>query len=172
MNKELRLVTILLAMATLVSSAAAAAKKGSKIPESEKEIPSLANSVLWRSPGDSRSRNLFFGPGGESHASHTLFTFIKEDMEGTNPKFEVHDENDVKWKAKLGAEAPRGTGASPRVRHVGDLSHGDYFLPVLHVENLPAHLRRGQNLAGPGGTFHNVRLQRYLKDEKNVGFVP
>ena len=169
MNKELRLVTILLAMATLVSSAAAAAKKRSKIPESEKEIPSLANSVLWRSPGDIRSRNLFFGPGGESHASHTIFTFIKEDMEGTNPKFEVHDENDVKWKAKLGAEARPETVASRLVWAVGYSAHEDYFLPVLHVENLPAHLRRGQNLAGPGGTFHNVRLQRYLKDEKKVG---
>src|ERR1019366_9881640 len=156
MNKELRLVTILLAMATLVSSAAAAAKKGSKIPESEKEIPSLANSVLWRSPGDIRSRNLFFGPGGESHASHTIFTFIKEDMEGTNPKFEVLDQNDVKWKAKLGAEARPETVASRLVWAVGYSAHEDYFLPELHVENLPAHLRRGQNLAGARGGFPNL----------------
>jgi hypothetical protein len=160
---------ILLAMATLVSSAAAAVKKGSKTPGSEKEIPSLANSVLWRTPGDIRLRNLFFGPGGEKHAPHTVFTFEKEDMNGTNPKFEVHDENGVKWKVKLGAEARPETVASRLVWAVGYSANEDYFLPVLHVENLPSHLRRGQNLVGPGGTFQNVRLKRYLKDEKKVG---
>ena len=30
-------------------------------------------------------------------------------------------------------------------------------------------LKRGQKLVGPDGTMHNVRLKRYLKDEKKVG---
>ena len=90
-------------------------------------------------------------------------------MDGTNPKFEVHDENGVKWKVKLGAEVRPETVASRLVWAVGYSANEDYFLPVLHVENLPAHLRRGQNLVGPGGTFQNVRLKRYLKGEKKVG---
>jgi hypothetical protein len=169
MNKKLRRIIILLAMATLASSAAAAAKKGSKVPESEKEIPTLANSVLWSSPDDIKSRNLFFGPGGEKHAPHTIFTYDKEDMNGTNPKFDVHDENGTKWKVKLGAEARPETVASRLVWAVGYSANEDYFLPVLHVENLPPHLHRGQNLEGPGGSFQNVRLKRYLKGEKKAG---
>jgi len=169
MNRKLRLVLVLLAMATLVSSAAAAANKGSKTPASEKETPNQANSVLWRSPGDIRSRNLFFGPGGEAHAPHSIFTFVKEDMEGTNPKFDVHDENGVKWKVKLGVEARPETVASRLVWAVGYSANEDYFLPELRVENLPVRLRRGQKLVGPGGTFQNVRLKRYLDDEKRVG---
>lgn len=169
MNKTLRLVTILLAITTLISSVAATKKKGSKATGADKEIASSANPVLWRSPGDIRSRNLFFGPGGEKDAPHTTFTFVKEDMEGTNPKFEVHDENDVKWKVKLGAEVRPETVASRLVWAVGYSADEDYFLPVLHVENLPAHLHRGQNLVRPGGTFQNVRLKRNLKDEKKVG---
>ncbi len=170
MKKKLQLVFILLAIATSVSSVAAAtAKKRSKATGSAKEITSSVNPVLWRSPGDIRSRNLFFGPGGEKHAPHTIFTFVKEDMEGTNPKFDVHDENGIKWKVKLGAEARPETVASRLVWSVGYSANEDYFLPVLHVENLPAHLHRGQNQVGPGGTFQNVRLKRYLKDEKKVG---
>ena len=168
MKKQLRLVIILLAISTLMSSAAAAVKKGAKTAGSGKEIASSVNPVLWRSPGDIRSRNLFFGPGGEKHAPHTIFTFVKEDMEGTNPKFDVHDENGVKWKVKMGAEARPETVASRLVWAVGYSANEDYFMPVLHVENLPAHLHRGQNLVGPGGTFQNVRLKRYLKDEKKV----
>ena len=168
MKKTLRLFEILFTITTLVSSAAAAAKKGTKATEAAKETASSVNPVLWQSPGDIRSRNLFFGPGGEAHAPHTVFTFIKEDVEGTNPKFEVHDENGVKWKVKMGVEVRPETVASRLVWAVGYSANEDYFLPELHVENLPAHLRRGQNLVGPGGTFKNVRLKRYLKDEKKT----
>ena len=74
MNKKLRLVTIFLAMTTLVSSVAATAKKGTKATGSEKEIASSVNPVLWRSPGDIRSRNLFFGSGRRSaRAPHHLY---------------------------------------------------------------------------------------------------
>ena len=31
--------------------------------------------VLWREPGDIASRNLFYGPGGETHALRGTFTF-------------------------------------------------------------------------------------------------
>jgi hypothetical protein len=169
MNKKLRSVTILFAITSLISSAAAAVKKGTKATGSDKEIASSVNPVLWRSPGDIRSRNLFFGPGGEAHAPHAIFTFVKEDMEGTNPKFDIHDENGVKWKVKVGAEARPETVASRLVWAVGYSANENYFMPVLHVENLPAHLHRGQNLVGPGGTFQNVRLKRSLKEEKKVG---
>src|ERR1035441_6365229 len=142
MIKKLRLVTILLAITTLISSVAATAKKGTKATEPGREITRTDNPVLWRSPGDIRSRNLFFGPGGEAHAPRANFTFVKEDLEGTNPKFDVHDENGVKWKVKLGAEARPETVASRLVWAVGYYTNEDYFLPVLRVKDMPAHLKR------------------------------
>ncbi len=170
MNKKLRLVTYLLVIAALVSlDATAAEKKRTKARATDQEITSLENSVLWRSPADIRSRNLFFGPGGKAHAPHTAFTFVKEDLDGTSAKFEVRDENGVKWKVKLGAEARPETVASRLVWAVGYSANEDYFMPVLRVKNLPAHLHRGQKLMGPGGTFRNVRLKRDLKQEKKVG---
>jgi len=168
-NKKLRLVIILLAITTLTYSVTATAKKGTKARKSEKAITKPETPVLWRSPSDIQSRNLFFGPGGKEDAPHTVFTFIKEDLDGTNPKFDVEDENGTKWKVKLGAEARPETVASRLVWAVGYSTNEDYFLPLLRVEKMPAHLHRGQNLVGPEGTLRNVRLKRYLKGEKKVG---
>ena len=89
-------------------------------------------------------------------------------MSGTNPKFEVCDENGTKWKVKLGVEARPETVASRLVWAVGYYANEDYFLPDLRVENMP-HLRRGQNLVATDGSVHNVRLKRHLKNEEKIG---
>src|SRR5579859_897592 len=163
MNNKLRLVTLLLAIAAITSSAAAASgKKGKKAPKPEETISRQANSVFWSNPVDIQHRNLFFGPGGKQDSPHTTFTFIKEDLDGTSPKFIVRDQDGVKWKVKLGAEARPETVSSRLVWAVGYSTNEDYFMPVLHVESLPARLHRGQNFVGPRGTVQNVRLKRYL----------
>lgn len=159
----------LLAIATLISPVTAIAKKGYEGRQSETKIATQGNPMLWRNPADIRSRNLFFGRGGKEHAPHTIFTFIKEDLNGTNPKFDVRDEDGVKWRVKLGAEARPETVTARLVWAVGYSTNEDYFVPELRVENMPAHLHRGQSLIGPGGTIHNARLRRFLKEEKKTG---
>lgn len=127
--------------------------------------------VLWREPGDIRSRNLFYGPGGAEHSPHSTYTFEKEDLEGTNPKFVVRDEHGVRWKVKLGEEAKPETVASRLVWSVGYFADEDYFMPELKVRELPAHLHRksARKFMAPDGTMRNVRLKRYLDGEKKVG---
>ena len=66
--------------------------------------------LFGRIPGDIRSLNLFWGPGGEKHQPQPPVAFVEEDMHGTSPKFDVRDSNDKKWKAKLGLEAKAGNG--------------------------------------------------------------
>jgi hypothetical protein len=169
MCKTIRAVIYLLAIATLISPVRATAKKGNKVRQSETEIARRGNPVLWRNPVDIRSRNLYFGSGGEEHAPHTVFTFIKEDLKGTSPKFDVRDEDGIKWRVKLGAEARPETVATRLVWAVGYSTNEDYFVPELRVENMPAHLHRGQSLVGPEGAIHNARLKRFLEDEKKAG---
>lgn len=169
MFKKIRFVCVLFAIVALAPPATAAGNKRSETRESKEEITRQGLVVLWRNPGDIRSRNLFYGPGGEADAPHSVFTFVKEDMNGTNPKFVVRDENGVKWKVKMGAEAQPETVASRLVWAVGYSTNEDYFLPVLRVENMPSHLNRGQKLVGPEGMVRNVRLKRYLKGEKKLG---
>jgi len=168
-NKKQRGV-VLLTVVTMLLTVAAAAKNGSKVRKSGAEATEQKNAVLWRNPDDIKSRNLFYGPGGEEHAPHTQYTFEKEDMDGTSPKFIVRDDNGVKWKVKMGAEARPETVASRLVWAVGYSTNEDYFLPALQVAEMPEHLRRGQKFVGPPGTVNNVRLKRYLDGEKKVGF--
>ena len=122
--------------------------------------------VLWTNPADIQLRNLFYGPGGSAHVPHGPFTFVKEDLEGTNPKFVVKDRDGVKWKVKLGIEAQPETVASRIVWAVGYYANEDYFVPDLQVRGMPAHLHRGQKMVSPDGSVHNVRLKR--EDEKKV----
>jgi hypothetical protein len=124
--------------------------------------------ILWRDPVDIAQRDLYYGPGGASHEPRGTFKFVQEDMAGSSPKFEVVSDDGTKWKAKLGIEARPETVASRLVWAVGYFANEDYFLPALHVENLPK-LHRGESDTKPDGTVNDVRLKRHLKGEEKIG---
>lgn len=137
-------------------------------PSHTKENSTKSVPVLWRDPEDIASRNLFYGPGGKEHVPHGTFTFEREDMAGTNPKFDVLDETGVRWVVKMGPEARPETAASRLLWAVGYFANEDYFMPMLHVDKLQ-HLRRGGSLVSAGNNVPNVRLKRHLNDEKKAG---
>jgi len=137
--------------AILLVSLSAPAKSGKKEKNGGGEIDVSHNAVLWSAPDDIKSRNLYYGPGGEQDEPHTVYTFEVEDMKGTNPKFVVHDENGVKWKVKMGYEARPETVASRLVWAVGYNTNEDYFLPEMHVEGMPAHLAAARNTSALRG---------------------
>jgi len=126
-------------------------------------------SSLWSDPADLGTRNLFYGSGGSEHVPQGPFTFVKEDLKGTNPKFVVKDRNGVEWKVKLGNEAQPETVATRIVWAVGYFTDEDYFVPELKVSGMPARLKRGQNLVEPGGTVRNVRLKHAPDGDKKAG---
>jgi hypothetical protein len=137
-------------------------------PGAHKEIPATGTPVLWREPKDIASRNLFYGAGGKEHVPHGSFTFEKEDMAGTNPKFDVIDEEGIHWKVKLGPEARPETAASRLTWAVGYFANEDYFMPMAHVDKMQ-HLHRGNNLVSRENNVSNLRLKRHLKDENKIG---
>ena len=49
--------------------------------------------MLWTGPADIASRNLVYGSGGDQGQLRGTMTFIAEDSQGTNPKFEVRDQD-------------------------------------------------------------------------------
>jgi len=164
-----KLFTLSVFFIALSSSAAGAVKKGNAAPESVGESTRNVPAVLWRAPADIATRNLFYGPGGKEHEPHSTFIFLKEDLEGTNPKYVVRDQDGVKWKVKLGAEARPETVASRLVWAVGYFASENYFLQDLQVGGMPAHLHRGQKLVARDGSIHDVRLKRYLDGEEKIG---
>ncbi len=70
---------------------------------------------------------------------------------------------------KLGAEAQPETAASRLVWAVGYFVNEDYFVPKMHVTELPNHLHRGQSRIGTGGEVDNARLKRHMKGEEKAG---
>lgn len=128
-----------------------------------------SNAALWHEPLDITSLNLLYGSGGVEHQPHGTFTFLEEDLEGTNPKFDVRDQNGVKWKVKMGAEARPEVAASRLLWAAGYFTNEDYFVEDLHVEGLPSHLHRGQSMVAADGTVHSVRLKRSTKEQEKIG---
>jgi hypothetical protein len=120
---------------------------------------SPADAVLWTDPGDIRARNLYWGIGGEEHQPKLPVEFVKEDKRGTNPKFDVRDSSDQKWKAKVGLEAKPETAASRIMWAVGYTANENYLFHELQVKNMPPRLQRGQQLV-KGNNVLDVRLQR------------
>lgn len=126
------------------------------------------SAVLWREPTDIHTRNLFYGQGGEKDQPRGPFTFVEEDLSGTNPKYIIRDRQNVKWTVKLGMEAKPETVASRLVWAAGYFTNEDYFISDLHVEQMPTRLKRGRKLVGPGGSMHNARLKRHVEDQKKI----
>jgi hypothetical protein len=163
MKLKIQAFAVLLGLWVLAVPLSAASKESlANIAESDK------NFVLWREPTDIVSRDLFYGSGGKEHAPSGVFTFVKEDREASNPKFTIRDENGVEWKVKLGGEVHSETAATRLVWAVGYSTDEDYFVPILHVTNMP-RLRRGQNLVASDGSIPNARLERKLKGEDKGG---
>ncbi len=122
---------------------------------------SSAKAGLWSDPGDIRSLDLFYGRGGQKHQPKMPVSFVKEDKHGVSPKFDVHDADGEKWKAKVGFEARPETVASRLLWAVGYNTNENYLIPELSVDGLPRHLKRGDEYRTKDGKLRNVRLQRH-----------
>ncbi len=115
--------------------------------------------ALWRDRGDVATLNLLDGPGGKEHQPGTNFKFIEESKSGTAPKFDVEDENDAKWKVKLGPEVKSETAATRLVWAAGYFAGEDYYRPQIRVQGMKP-LSRGQKYVSDGGLVREVRLER------------
>ena len=125
--------------------------------------------LIWSDPGDIAAKNLLWGSGGEKDQPHQPVVFDKEDTKGTNPKFDVTDQDGEKWKVKMGVEARPETVVNRLLWAVGYFTEEDYFVPQLQVKNLPPQLKRGQEFVKPGGIVPNVRLKRHPKRAEKDG---
>ena len=121
---------LLFGHAAIAQSAAAASEKA----------------AIWSDPGDISSKNLRYGSGGEKDVPRPPVVFEKEDTKGSNPKFDVRDQDGTTWKVKLGVEAKPETVATRLLWAVGYFTEEDYLEPELKVDGLPKNLQRGQNL--------------------------
>src|ERR1700741_3352586 len=143
-------------------------KKAGK--QKERQNASQQPAVIWRDPGDISTLNLMYGAGGSEHAPDPsgIYTFEREIMHGTSPKFDVKDGRGVKWRIKLGQEPQAETAATRLLWAAGYFVDEDYYLREIKVEGLPT-LHRGQSFVSEGGIVHRVRLERKIKEIEKIG---
>lgn len=127
---------------------------------------SAQNPVLWEDPGDIAAKDLYFGRGGEDHQPKPPFTFISEDHNGTNPKFDVRDGDAKKWRVKIGPEARPEVVASRLLWAVGYFANEDYNLPSATIASL--HMKRGRDLIN-GDQVTDARFERKPGGEDKIG---
>lgn len=111
--------------------------------------------VLWKTPANISSRNLYLGPGGAAMKPDLRrIKFIKEESGGYSQKFRISDASGREWVAKIGKEAQSETAAVRLLWAVGYETEVNYLVPRLTI---------------PGkGTFEDVRLEARPKWEKRV----
>jgi hypothetical protein len=170
MLRVLQLVIVFLAYTALGEPASGKSPHKDKATDGKAETTQGVQPVLWRDPTNLESRDLFYGSGGPEHAPHPgIFAFVKEDLDGSNPKYVVRDDSGIKWKIKLGPEAKPEVAASRLVWAVGYFTNEDYFLPEVRVLDLPVDLHRGRKLFAHDGTVRDVRFKREEKGEAKDG---
>jgi hypothetical protein len=147
----------------------AAVKQKHATPAQRESAASLP-AVMWHDPGNVSKLNMTYGAGGMADAPNRngRFIFIKEDMHGTNPKFDVRDERGRKWRVKLGPESRPETAATRLLWAAGYYVDEDYFVPALKIEDLPK-LRRGERFVSADGTVRGARLELRRKDIRKLG---
>lgn len=126
----------------------------------------IKNPVLWHEPASIGSLDLFYGQGGKGKQPKAPFVFVKEDMNGTNPKFDVRDADGKKWRVKEGEEAQPEVVASRLLWAVGYYANDDYLVPGGTVQNLK--MKRGDNVL-KAGTLLNARFSRKPGGQEKIG---
>lgn len=138
------------------------------------ELAKDAKGVLWREPVDIESRNLLYGSGGKNDSpADGPFVFLKENLDGTNPKFTVRDASGIKWKVKLGAEAKPEVAATRLVWAAGYSTDEDYFMDRAELTEVPfEHLRRLKGRISSDSIVKNARFEREPKGTKKQDDSP
>ena len=166
LRTKARLYFTVMLMLVMLSASLTAQKNTSKAKENTGSLPG----IIWRDPGDVASLNLLYGVGGKEHAPNPngKYTFVKEDTEGTSPKFDIEDAQGTRWKVKLGLEPQSETAATRLLWAAGYFVDEDYYLADLKVTSMPK-LHRGGKFVSADGTVHGARLERKPKGVEKLG---
>lgn len=123
--------------------------------QKKKQVPNGVP-VLWTTPANIGSRNLYLGPGGAAMRPNLRrITFLEEDKGGySGTKYRIRDGAGREWVAKISKEAQSETAAVRLLWAVGYETEINYLVPRLTI---------------PGkGTFEDVRLEARPANEERL----
>jgi hypothetical protein len=141
--------------------------KGDKDNDNPLPKDAVHNPVLWQQPENISGLDMLNGRGGKKHQPKPPFSFLSEDMNGTNPKFDARDAEGTKWRVKLGEESRPEVVASRFLWAVGYFVNEDYVLPQATVPGLK--MKRGSD-SMQGEQITDARFARKPGGEKKIGY--
>ncbi len=136
--------------------------------DNDQPLPAAAikNPLLWHQPSAIASLDLFYGEGGKGRQPEPPYTFVEEDLHGTNAKMDVRDSNDKKWRVKEGEEARPEVVASRLLWAMGFYVNEDYLLQQATVSGI--EMKRGSKEL-KRGNLTDVRFSRKPSGQKKIG---
>ncbi|HEY5885247.1 MAG TPA: hypothetical protein VIT88_11200, partial [Pyrinomonadaceae bacterium] len=147
-HAQTRFVSLLLSILAICVLASDLAAQKKRMPR--------GTPVLWTTPTNIGSRNLYQGPGGAGMRPNlSRITFLEEDKGGySGTKYRIRDGAGREWVAKIGKEAQSETAAVRLLWAVGYETEVNYLVPRLTI---------------PGkGTFEDVRLEARPGGDKRL----
>jgi hypothetical protein len=153
-----RTALLIAAILALVFSPAATAQK-------QKAPKKSGAPVLWADPGAVERLDFVAGAGGHANFPTPPFTFIEENLSGSNPKVRVSDAKGNRWNVKFGSEVNAETFATRMAWAAGYFVEPDYFVPSGKIQNV-GKLERAKNSIKSDGSFTEARFE--LHREKGV----
>ncbi|HEU0178446.1 MAG TPA: hypothetical protein VFV58_29635 [Blastocatellia bacterium] len=167
-------------ISTATAQKVKAPKDGSSSTEQKEKAPKapkVGMPVIWSDPGEVEAMDFAGGIGGRASAPKPPFTFVEENMSGTNPKVRIIDANGVRWNAKFGSEVNAETFATRIAWAAGYYVEPDYFIPSGKIEKV-GQLTRAKKFIQPDGSFTSARFEMHhdkgvkkLEDEQSWSWM-
>ncbi len=162
-------IALILACVVAVPAPSAVAAQKSKDKKSKKgsgpsNAPTTTGTpIMWADRGDIASLDLIHGIGSPESMPKAPFTFVKEDVSGTNPKIRVQDANGVTWNMKFDEEVHAEIAGSRFAWACGYMVEESHYVASGTVNGVTG-LGRAKKFIGPNGSFTAAMFERRPDD--------
>jgi hypothetical protein len=116
--------------------------------------------ILWHDPGKVERVDFGYAAGGPKNTPRPPFSFVKEDLGGTNPKILVRDSAGVEWRVKGGFEVKAESFVTRLVSALGYYAEPTSFIARGRIEGRLPPLKRAKGFIHPDGSFAEAAFER------------
>ena len=126
--------------------------------------------VLWKAPPVLTVEDWVWGPGGAESAPVPPYQFVKENLNGTNPKIDVRDARGKVRSVKFGGEVHSDTFAARISLATGYAAAPAYFVPSGNIEGVHG-LKRAKSFVSRSGGFRKARFKLKSRHKESWSWV-
>ncbi len=119
--------------------------------------------IMWMDRGNIAGLDLIHGIGSAETMPKPPFTFVKEDVSGTNPKIRITDANGMTWNMKFDEEVHAEIAGSRFAWACGYMVEESHYVASGTVQGVSG-LGRAKKFVGSDGSFTAAMFERRPDD--------